>query len=64
MVIGSNVATKLKLDIGDSFSGSHGIEESTHDHENFPYRVVGVLSPTGEIIDQLIVTSLESVWLH
>ena len=62
VVIGANVAAKLKLDIGDSFSGSHGIEESTHDHEDFPYRVVGILSPTGEIIDQLILTSLESVW--
>ena len=62
VVIGSNVAAKLKLDIGDSFNGSHGIEESTHDHEDFLYRVVGILSPTGEIIDQLIVTSLESVW--
>ena len=61
VVIGSNVAAKLKLDIGDSFNGSHGIEESTHDHEDFLYRVVGILSPTGEIIDQLIVTSLESV---
>ena len=62
VVIGANVAAKLKLDIGDSFSGSHGIEESTHNHEDFPYSVVGILSPTGEIIDQLILTSLESVW--
>ena len=62
VVIGANVAAKLKLEIGDSFNGSHGIEESTHDHEDFPYRVVGILSPTGEVIDQLIITSLESVW--
>ena len=62
VVIGANVASKLKLDIGGSFNGSHGIEQSIHDHEDFLYRVVGILNPTGDIIDQLIVTSLESIW--
>ena len=62
VVIGANVAAKLKLVIGDSFNGSHGIEESIHDHDDFLYHIVGVLNPTGDIIDQLIVTSLESVW--
>ena len=60
VVIGSNVAKKLNL--GNSFIGSHGVGESLHQHEDFKYLVVGVLKPTGEIIDELIITSLESIW--
>jgi putative ABC transport system permease protein len=59
-VIGSNVAKKLNL--GNSFIGSHGVSESLHQHEDFKYLVVGVLKPTGEIIDELIITPLESIW--
>lgn len=62
IVIGAEVANKLKLKIGDRFFGSHGIEESIHDHDNFEYVVVGVLEPSGEVVDQLLLTSLESVW--
>jgi putative ABC transport system permease protein len=62
IVVGADVAKQLKLKIGDSFYGSHGIEESIHDHDNFEYKVVGVLNPSGEVIDQLLLTSLESVW--
>jgi len=36
-----------------------------HSHQSRPYRVVGVLTPTGTVLDRLILTSLESVWtLH
>ena len=31
-------------------------------HESHPYRVVGILAPTGTVIDRLVVTSVESVW--
>ena len=30
--------------------------------EDFKYLVVGILKPTGEIIDELIITPLESIW--
>ena len=60
VVIGSNVAKKLNL--GNSFIGSHGVGESLHEHQDFKYLVVGVLKPTGEIIDELIITPLESIW--
>ncbi len=31
-------------------------------HAESPYRVVGILSPTGAVVDRLILTGLESVW--
>ncbi len=63
VVIGSNAAERLQLKIGDSFSGSHGLLESSIDvHDDHPYTVTGILKPTGTVVDQLIVTNLESIW--
>ena len=64
-VVGSAVAQSAGLSLGSSFAGVHGLEEGGHSHESHPYRVVGVLEPTGTVVDRLILTSLESVWdLH
>ena len=62
VVVGSKVAKELNLNIGSTFTGSHGIGESIHDHGDFEYEVVGILEQTGEVIDQLLLTPLESVW--
>jgi putative ABC transport system permease protein len=61
-VIGANAAKRLKLAIGDSFVGSHGLAEGGDAHDTYPYNVVGILAPTGRVIDELVVTPLESVW--
>ncbi len=61
-VIGAQVARDQQLNIGDTFVGSHGLVEGGHSHADTPYRVTGILKPTGRVIDRLIVTSLESVW--
>ncbi len=62
VVVGANVAKQLSLKLGDIFYGSHGIEESIHDHDDFQYSIVGILNYSGEVIDNLLITSLESVW--
>lgn len=62
-VIGSNVAKRLKLKIGDRFVGAHGLADGGEAHDGHPYTVVGVLRPTGRVIDELVVTPLESVWI-
>lgn len=62
VVLGSDIARKNGLKVGDSFEGSHGISVGSHDHENHAYQVVGVLSPKGSVVDRLILTSIESVW--
>ena len=61
-VLGANVAQKMALKIGDEFLGSHGLSEGGHTHEKSVYRVVGILKPKQAGIDNLILTSLESVW--
>ncbi len=62
MVLGSEIAGKTGMKVGDTFEGSHGISEGSHDHDDHPYVVVGILKPTGNVIDRLILTSIESVW--
>jgi putative ABC transport system permease protein len=61
-VIGANAAKRLKLKIGDNFTGSHGLAEGGEAHDTYPYTLVGILEPTGRVIDELVVTPLESVW--
>jgi putative ABC transport system permease protein len=64
-VIGADVARRLALAPGSEFAGTHGLAAGGSPHAAHPYKVVGVLAPTGAVIDRLIVTSLESVWqLH
>lgn len=64
-VAGSAAAQAAGLEVGSRFAGAHGFADGGHSHQSRPYRVVGVLRPTGTVIDRLILTSLESVWaLH
>ncbi|WP_415236277.1 ABC transporter permease [Sneathiella sp.] len=63
VVLGSTVAQETGMVIGSAFSGNHGLvgQEGAHRHDEHPYRVVGILKPTGRIIDRLIVTPVQSV---
>lgn len=63
-VIGAEVAARTGHGIGATFNGVHGLGEGgSHAHENHPYKVVGVLARTGSVLDRLIVTSYQSVWV-
>ncbi|WP_343486438.1 ABC transporter permease [Allomuricauda sp. d1] len=63
VVIGGSVAKKLGLKVGDSFTSSHGLAATGGEaHEDHPFTVVGLLEPTGTVIDQLLVCNLESIW--
>ncbi len=62
VVIGSEIAAKLKLKIGDKFYGSHGDAAEGEVHEEFAYKITGILKPTGMVIDNLIVSNIQSVW--
>lgn len=61
-VLGATVAAKLRLHVGDSFVGAHGIAGNGEMHGGSPYHVTGILSPTGSVIDRLAITPVESVW--
>lgn len=66
VVIGNAVSENLNLNIGDTFYSSHGmIENAVESHDERPLKVVGILKPTQNVIDRLILTNLESIWhLH
>ncbi len=62
VVIGSEIAAKLGLKIGDKFHGSHGDAIEGEVHEEYDYVVTGIAAPSGKVIDNLILTKIESVW--
>ncbi|CAN7404862.1 ABC transporter permease [Acidovorax sp. LjRoot194] len=49
--------------VGATFIGSHGLGGGGHAHGDHPYRVSGVLAPCGCVLDRLVLTSTESVWM-
>lgn len=63
-VIGADVARRTGAGLGQQFAGSHGLADDGGDsaHDATPFRVVGILRPTGTVTDRLILTSVESVW--
>ncbi len=61
-VIGAEVAQRTGLAAGGTFTGAHGIAEAGSGHEEAPYAVVGVLAPSGSVLDRLVLTGVESVW--
>lgn len=62
VVLGHEVAQKMKMKVGDTFFSSHGDAEQGETHEDHPYKVVGIASATGNVIDNLILSNIESVW--
>ena len=61
--VGSEVAKKFNLKIGDNFAGGHGLGESIEDHKDQLYTVVGILAQSNTVLDNLLLTGLESVWI-
>ncbi len=62
VVVGPRVAAVTGLKIGDTFSGSHGLDKDGEVHANSKYKVVGVLNATNTVADQLILTPVSSIW--
>ncbi len=62
VVLGSEAAAKTGLKVGDEFASSHGISVGSHEHDQHNFVVSGVLAPRGNVVDRLILTSIESVW--
>ena len=61
--IGIDIAQKTGLKLGDTFLGTHGEVDGGHVHDEYNYTVVGILERTNSVLDQLLMTNLESVWL-
>lgn len=61
-LIGSEVARKRGLKIGDTFNTAHGLSAEGHVHDEHPFHVVGILEKSNSVVDNLILCNLESVW--
>lgn len=62
-VLGAQVARAAGLQVGMQFAGAHGLGEGGSAHEGQPYTVSGVLAPCACVLDRLVLTATESVWL-
>ncbi len=63
LVAGSAVALKLGLKIGGKVVSSHGLAAAGGEaHDDKPYTIVGILEPSGTVVDQLLICNLKSVW--
>ncbi len=61
-VIGSQVATSSGLKPGETFLGTHGMGAKGHVHKEFQYKVVGILQPSNTVLDNMVITDIETVW--
>ena len=62
VVLGAAAARKLGLALGNTFVGTHGLGAGGHAHGDSTYTVVGLLAPSGSVLDRLILTDTASVW--
>jgi putative ABC transport system permease protein len=62
IVVGAEVARRMHMHMGQVFAGFHGLTMGGEQHVDSPYTVVGILKPTGAIIDRLLLTDTASVW--
>lgn len=62
VVAGSQAAREAQLKLETRFFGAHGLAAGGFVHEDAEYVVVGVLAPTGTVLDRLLLTDLASVW--
>ena len=64
VTIGSFVAKKENLKIGDKFYSSHGLVDdgmNVHDHGQ-KFKVVGILESSATVLDQLILCNTPTIW--
>ena len=63
-VLGAEVAAETRLTLGAAFSGAHGMSGGggEHLHDEHPYKVVGILKPTGTVVDRIVLTDVTSLW--
>ncbi len=63
--LGSTVAADTGLGIGQKIVLTHGTGASrdSHEHDEFPFVIVGILQPSGSAHDRVVFTDLESSWI-
>jgi putative ABC transport system permease protein len=62
VTIGANVADLANLKVSDHFTSSHGLTTGGHAHEDQHFVVKGVMKKSNTVLDNLILTRVESIW--
>ncbi|MEL6675978.1 MAG: FtsX-like permease family protein [Bacteroidota bacterium] len=63
LTIGSSVAETMNLKVGQEIVSSHGLIDDVTGHDDAPFTIVGILKPSGTVLDQMMLGAIESVWL-
>lgn len=62
VVLGAEVARALEYGLGQEIVLAHGVGAvSFAEHDNYPFRIVGILAPTGTPVDRSVHVSLEGL---
>ena len=59
-VLGADVATSLKYEVGDPIIVAHGLASFT-EHKDQPFQVSGILKKTGTPVDRTVIVSLRAI---
>lgn len=64
VTLGAGAARDLDLTVGSRFHSSHGLieDENLIHSDSRDFVVVGILAPTGSVVDQLLLTPTQSIW--
>jgi putative ABC transport system permease protein len=62
-VIGSAVARKTGLKLGDEFQPTHGLSNEGDGHKHDAFKIVGILKPTGTANDRALFINMEGFFL-
>lgn len=63
VTLGAVVAETTRLKIGDTFASAHGLTSDGHAHDENRYLVTGILKRNSNVVDNLILTNIESIWM-
>jgi putative ABC transport system permease protein len=69
IIVGSQAASSYNIAIGDMITLEHGTPKTDnramggHDHDEFGFKVVGILNPTSTAHDRALFIHLESSWV-
>jgi putative ABC transport system permease protein len=61
--LGATVAQKTGLKLGDTFASNHGLNTEGDEHDHAKFKVVGIFKPSNTVLDQLVVTATQSIWV-
>jgi len=62
VTVGANVAALARLQLNDKFTSAHGLTQEGHAHNEHEYLVKGIMRKTNTVLDNLILTNVESIW--